>query len=117
VRGNRHPSQTRHILDHVASLTRERIRRFGKTEGDDVAAARTDLNCINAQHAAAIRRRIGVASGVAVIGEDHEFETGARRCARDVVDCSRAVRTTGVHVNHTTDGERISSVHWKRDRR
>ena len=50
-----------------------------------MAAGRADLDAVEAEHARAIRRRIGRARAVAVIGEDDELQPGACGRRRDFV--------------------------------
>ena len=47
------------VLDDVARLPAERIRRGRHVEREVVAAGGADLDAVEAQHARAIRRRIG----------------------------------------------------------
>jgi hypothetical protein len=74
-----------HILDDVARLAGQRKGRGGHVDRDVVAAARADLDAVQAQHAGAVLRRIRLPGGVAVVGEDEKPESRAAGRGRDFV--------------------------------
>ena len=72
-----------------------------QTECHDVTARGADLDRIDAQHAVAIRGRVGFASAVPVVGENDEVESGPRRGGRDVIDRAGSIRTSRMNVNRS----------------
>src|SRR4029450_7389458 len=99
MRGDGHSTQARDVLDDVTRFASQRVLRAWETECYDVTTRGADLDGVNAQHTAPIRRRIRLASAVTVIGEDHEVESGSRRRTGDVIDRARPIRTSCVNVN------------------
>ena len=87
-----------HVLDDVARFPAERIRRRRHVDRDVVAAGRADLDAVQAQHAGSVRRRIGHARGVAVVGEDDELQARPRGGRGDLVGAAQAVRSVRVDV-------------------
>ena len=103
MRGDAESAEPPHVLDDVARLAAERIRRRRHVERDVVAAVRADLDAVEAQHARSIRRRIGRARRVAVVGEDDELQAGARGGRGDLVGAAQAVGSIGVDVEDAGD--------------
>ena len=77
--GDTKPTQPPDIFDHVAPFPAERIRRRVHAEHDVMAIGRTDLDAVEAEDTGAIRGRIRHPRAIAVIREDDERKTGARR--------------------------------------
>ena len=98
MRGDAEPAEPADVLDDVARLAAERIRRGRHVERDVVAAVGADLDAVEAQDAGAIGRRIGRARAVAVIGEDDELQAGAGGRRGDLVGRAPAVGSVGVDV-------------------
>ncbi len=84
-------SQPRDVLDHVASLPSERVRRRRQAEGGVVAAGRADLHRLDAEHPADVPRRRRRAEGVPVVGQDHEPQARAGRGGGDLLHRAGAV--------------------------
>src|SRR5437870_969176 len=73
------------VFDDVARPAAERIWSGLHVDRDVMTACRADFDAVEAQHAGPVRRRIGLASGVAVIGEDDELPSGFRGGGGDLV--------------------------------
>jgi hypothetical protein len=98
MRGDRHPVKPPDVLDDVARLSAEWIRRSCDAERDDMPLGRADLDGIDAQNVLSIRGRLLPAAAIAVIGEDDEGEAGTRRRSGDLIDSAGPVRAPRVHV-------------------
>src|SRR6186997_3043842 len=97
--GDGHSTQACDVFDDITRFATQRVRRAWETECYDVTTCGTDLDGVNAQHTAPIRRRIRLTSAITVISEDHEVESGSRRRAGDVIDRACPVRTSRMNVN------------------
>ena len=78
---NAESAKAMHILDDVFGRAGNRIRRRRQADRRVVAAGGVQLDAVDRQHAAAIRRRIGRARAVAVIGQDDELQAARAAAA------------------------------------
>src|SRR5262249_3072741 len=93
------PAEPSHVLDHIARLAGEAIRRRAwQPERNVVSTGSADLDGVNAEDAGSIRGRQRRACAVAVIRQDDELEPGARRGGGDFIGGAGAVRGGGVDV-------------------
>jgi hypothetical protein len=92
-------SQPMDVLEHIARVACQAIRRLRQSERNQMAVRGADLDAVDEQHAVHVARRIGRARRVAVVGEHHEVEAGAMRGTGNPLGRSGAVGPHGVHVN------------------
>ena len=110
VRRDRHAAEPQHVFHDSRRFASERIRRGGHVERDQVAAVGADLDGVDAEHAVQVRGRIGRARGIAVVGDHHELQSGARRRRGDRLAVAGAVGPGAVHVKRAGDGSRADRV-------
>jgi hypothetical protein len=103
VGDDRHRAEPLQILQHVVRFAAQRVRRFRQIERDHMAAGGAHLHRVDRQHAGSVLRTVRGARGVAVIGQDHEREPGARRGGRHVVRRAGPVRVGGVDVHRAAE--------------
>ena len=104
--GDAEAAQPLHVLDHVARLAAERVRRLREAERDVVPLRGADLDGVEAQDAGSIRGRIRRARAVAMVGEDDEIQPGPRGGRGHVLRRTRSVGVDGVDVNDADRGAR-----------
>ena len=104
MRRDAESAETVDVLDDVARVAGERIRRRRHADRDVVTLVRADLHAIEAEHAGPVDRRIGNARRVTVIGEDDELESRLRRGGRDLVRPAQTVGSIGMDVEDARDG-------------
>src|SRR5678815_1359591 len=112
MRGDGDAAKSVDVLYDVTRVTGERVRRFRKSEREQVAVSGTDLDGVNVEHPVAIVRQIGRARRVAVVGHDHELQAGARGRSQYLVDRSGAVRSVRMNVDDTTDRRLQTLPEW-----
>ena len=71
-----------------------------------MAVLGADLNGVDDEHSLPIRGGLRPPGAVAVIGHDHEFQSGARRRGGDIVDRSGAIRAACVDVHDAAGASR-----------
>jgi hypothetical protein len=86
------------VLDYVGRRTGQRIRRLRKIDRDVMSVLRADLDAVDTQNTRSIRRRLGSACAVAVIGDDDELQARTRGGRGDLVERTRSVRARRVHM-------------------
>lgn len=109
MRDDAESTQPPDVLDDVARLAGETIRRARHAQGDVVAVGRADLDAIDHEHAGDVARRVHEAGRVAMVGQHDEVETRARGGVGHFVLSAGAVGGARVHVDSAADGQRVRS--------
>ena len=97
-------AEARHVLDHVARVAANRVRRLRHADGQVVPGAGADLHAVEHEDARAVAGRLGQSRAVAVVGEDHELQAGPRGGGGDLVDRAVTVGPVRVHVEGAAPG-------------
>ena len=95
------------VVDHIARVAGEAVRRLANAERDVMAIRSADLDRIDDKNTIDVPRRIGCSKAVAVVGEDDKVESCAVGRSCHIVRGSRAIRTRRVDMNCATYDTRI----------
>ena len=104
MRGDAEAAETVNVLGNRLAGTAQGIRRTRHVERHIVPIVGADLHGVEHQHAIDVLGRIGRTRGVAVIGEDDELQSGARRGRGHGCLVAMAVRSRSVHVIRPAHG-------------
>ncbi len=104
VRDDPEPAQAANIFGHRRGLAAEAIRRLRQPDSQVVAGVGADLNGVQTEHAAGIRRRYRGTRRISVIGEHDELEASAGRGRGNRGAGRRAVGIRAMDVDGAGEG-------------
>ncbi len=101
--GNCESTEAGHVLEDIAGLPTERIRRLRQSERHHVTVVGAELNRVNAKYAVYVAGLVGLARRVSMVREDDEVQPRPGCGRGDAGGVTAAVRTCAVHVNRSSD--------------